>query len=225
MRLLLPCLLLLSSAWSFSQDVYQIGLLPSINLNTGLPKDWKLNLKVESRQRLSAGTFQLPDQEGFDYSLTDFSALIAKKVGVDRSVAIGNLVRIQEGGFALRGIQQLVLTKGVYGAKLAHRFRGDQTFQDGVAPEFRLRYRLSTRVPLNGRLLDSREFFLKLNNEYLSAWQAAQYDLEVRLLSFIGFAITNSNKVELGVDYRLDSFLQTPSRHRWFGVVNWYLMI
>lgn len=208
-----------------AQSSYQFGILPSININKKLPNDWKLNLKTESRQELKSGLFDVPSSFQYNYTLTDLSTILAKKVSINKSLALGYLMRVREGELISRLIQQFIITKNYANFRLAHRFSADQTFQGNEPTEFRLRYRLSTSIPTNGQSIDPKEFYLKINNEYLNAWESAAYDLEIRIIPYLGYTFSDANKLELGLDYRLNSFLSDSSRHRFWIGVNWYVGI
>jgi len=207
------CLSLTVSA----QNTHELGMLPTVNINKKLKKDWSLNFKHETR----IGLFQ--DELESPFVLADFSFAGAKKISVRTKIVGGYMVRFEEGGPAHRSFQQINIVKKYPSFRIAHRIATDQTFEDKGSPEFRLRYRLSSEIPLNGSTLDPKEFFLKVSNEYLNGVQENEYDLEIRGLGFLGYAINEKNKIELGVDYRLDRFLNGGSRNRhWIGF-NYYL--
>ncbi|WP_462318009.1 DUF2490 domain-containing protein [Marinilabilia sp.] len=217
-----PLLLLLFILFPFealAQSQNEIGFLPSINFNKKLPRDWAVNFKVESRQSLY--------KEGlkYDYLLTDFALAGDKKIGINTKIAAGYLLSKFNGGIKNRFFQQLSMVKRYPTFKMAHRFSTDQTFEKDEDPEFRLRYRASAEVPLSGASLDPREFYFKINNEYLNALQARDYDLEIRVAGFIGFVITPSNKLEIGIDNRIDSFVNGNSRNRMWLSLNLYQSI
>lgn len=223
---LLVCVLFITAIIHAQQRTYQLGLLPAVNISTQLPRDFKLNGKIESRQLLRRGVFKTEEQStNYDYVLTDFSLLAAKKIGPRTSLAAGYLLRVEDDRFLHRSIQHLIVTQSYTGIRLSHRFSADQTFDPEESTEFRARYRLAAELPLNGRSADADEFYLKASNEYLNAWQGQEYDLEIRLVSLLGYRFTDSKKIELGLDYRLDSFLNQGSRQRlWIGL-NWYQVI
>jgi len=89
--------------------------------------------------------------------------------------------------------------------------------------EFRLRYRLSAEIPLNGQSADPKEFYIKINNEYLNSIKENKYDLELRLVPLLGYAVNQNNKLEVGMDYRVRSFLFSPSRHNTWLSFNWFI--
>lgn len=205
--------------FGFAQSNNQAGLLPAININKKLPKDWSINFKTESRQLLFKEVLI------YDYLLTDFSIAGAKKIGVNTTVAAGYLLRVTDDGFVNRAIQQISFVKRYQNFKIAHRVSADQTFEKHSNPEFRFRYRATAEIPLNGQALDPKELFLKFNNEYLNAIKASKYDLEIRAVGLIGYAFTTKSKLEFGLDYRLDSFIDCLSSSRSWISLNFYQSI
>ena len=122
-----------------------------------------------------------------------------------------------------RTIQQYTIVQRMSGFRLAHRFAADQIFSPSKKPEFRLRYRLTTELPLNGQSADAREFYLKVNNELLNSLQSNEYDMEFRLVPLLGYTITNNHKLEIGPDYRLNRFLQNEAQNRLWLSINWFI--
>lgn len=195
----------------------QYGLLPAININKKVNPQYKLNFKLEGRQRL----YQQGEATA-DYQLTDMALVLARRVGLDHNLAGGYLIRFQDGQRIHRFIQQWSFEGGFTNLGLVHRFVLDQTFTPEEATQFRLRYRAAIQLPLSGQSLNERELYLKMSNEYLGELQAAEYDLEIRLVLALGFHITDNNKIELGLDNRLDAFLQDQGRLRSWSILSWY---
>lgn len=206
-----------------AQSSFQIGGLPSLNLNKKLKNDWSLNARVESRLRFQRGQINGAIDKEFNYVLTDFSLIAAKKIGLNSRVAGGYLIRFEDGDLHHRFIQQFVIVQKFSAFRLSHRLVTDQTFSSVEAPEFRLRYRISSEIPLNGESVDPGEFYVRFNNEYLNSLQAATYDLEVRVVSLIGYDISDKLKVESGLDYRVNSFLLNRTRHSYWMAVNFFI--
>lgn len=204
-----------------SQDRYRIGLLPQVNVNLPLATNWRLNTKVESRPLISAGEWgsQLSD---FEYRLTDLSILAARKIGPGQSISGGYLLRSLPGEFRHRLIQQYAFTQTFSAFRLGHRLVSDQTFAPTAPTIIRFRYRLSFELPFNGQSVDPAEFYLKLSHEYLNILQSRTYDLEIRGMPTLGYLISDHSKLELGLDYRIGSFLKDRTRHTGFCVVGWY---
>lgn len=206
-----------------SQENFQFGALPAFNLSYKINSNWRVISKVESRQQFKGGS-SLSDSN-YQYLLTDFAAIISRRSGLQNRIAAGYLIRFRNSDVIHRSIQQFTLVSNVEAFRLAHRFSSDQTFSRNSSVEFRLRYRLTTEFPLSGENVDKNEFYLKINNEYLSAIQSGDHDLEIRLIPLLGYLFTDSNKLEMGLDYRLDGFLNDEARSRYWISVNWYLQL
>ncbi|NER18747.1 DUF2490 domain-containing protein [Spongiivirga citrea] len=198
----------------------QFGSLSAINLRKGLAKDWKLNFNVTGRQQFARNKLNI--EEGYEYLLTDLSVIAAKKTGLNNSLASGYLVRFEKGSTSHRFIEQFTIVSHYNSFRLSHRFRADLTLNKNYAPETRIRYRIAPEIPLSGLAVDEKEFYLKLNNEYLVSFQSDEQDLEIRLVPALGYRITKNNRLEIGLDSRIDSFLNNESRKRFWLVLNWY---
>lgn len=221
-RLLILLWLLFCGGKVIAQHSYRVGLLPSVNFNKKLPDRWSLNLKIESRQRLQQGSFDTPNNWDYTYVLTDFSLLAARKIGLNAKISVGYLLRLRDGNLIHRAIQQYAIVQKLTGFRLAHRLAADQTFTPNAAPEFRARYRITLELPLNGQEADSKEFYIKINHEYLNSLEDGQYDLELRLVPLLGYSFTDKHKIETGLDYRISSFIALAPSHSFRWVVNWY---
>jgi len=212
--LLLFLILLLKSA--DAQVTNEFGVIPSINIHVKLPKDWSAHFKAQSR-----GFFD-SEQPHFDYRLTDLSAILAKRLTARISGGAGYLIRIENGEIKNRTIQQLSLTTRYPGFRISHRLRTDQTFSTNNETEYRLRYRLSAEVPIEGQTIDENEFYLKLSNEYLNSWENGEFDLEIRGVGLLGYSISKTSEIELGIDYRTDSFIHGNQRNRFLFSINFF---
>jgi hypothetical protein len=217
--------ILLASMSALAQPNYTVGLLPSINLSTSLPQGYKINLNTESRQTFFNSTSSKNQEFQYEYNLTDFTFIVSKKVGLTKTVAAGYLLRIREGEIQQRSIQQFILSSKYANFIISHRIATDQTFLKDEATTLRLRYRISAGIPLNGQTVDPGEFYLKLNHEYLNELQDGLYNLEIRVVPFLGFEISDKNKIELGLDFRINSFLEGASQSRYWTAINWYRSI
>lgn len=219
------CILTLTQV--FAQNSYQFGILPSVNLNNKFKKDWSLNSRIESRQLFQTGDFKSTVRENkYAYVLTDFTLISAKKVGLNSRIAAGYTFRWRDGEIFNRAIQQFTTVQKFSGFRLAHRFSSDQTFSTSRKPEFRFRYRIGFEIPLNGKTVDAKEFYIKFNNEFLNSINNKNYDLEIRLVPLLGYDITDNNRVEVGLDYRVNSFLEkNNSSHRFWMSFNWFYVM
>jgi hypothetical protein len=55
--------------------------------------------------------------------------------------------------------------------------------------------------------------------------QDSQYDLELRLLPFLGYEIAVGNNIEIGLDYRINGFTLGETRNRFFLGINWFKVL
>ncbi len=223
--LILFILIIIDLAGLKAQSTYRIGTLPAINLNKGLPGEWSINFKTESRQSLATGIFDGESASGFDYLLTDLSLTTSKKVGLNNKLAGGYLASLREGRTIHKLVQQFTVVRRYNTFRLGHRFASDQAFEKDRSVEIRLRYRITGEFPLNGEAVDVREFYLKINNEYLNGFQDSEYDLEMRLSPVFGYVFSDSNKFEFGADYRLSSFIDGAAKNSFWIKLAWYLKI
>lgn len=206
----------------YSQEAYQFGLLPNISLSNALGKRWHLSSSIESRQVLEEGIFNQPKAFDYQYLLTDFTTIFSKKVDNAHAFGGGYLLRFEGGMIMHRFIQQVIFKRAYSTIKLSHRFRTDQSFGHYNAPEFRLRYRLSMEFPLNGQVLNLKEFYLRLNGECLNKFKSG-YILEARLVPLLGYTISEKERFEFGLDYRADSILSRyQTSHKFWLKLNYY---
>jgi hypothetical protein len=209
-----------------AQGSYRIGLLPGINLNTPIKGDWRMNFRTESRFFFAEGGQNLPVESGFDFDLSDFAGVISRKVSANQTAGAGYLIRLRSNGVTNhRFIQQYTIVKKYESWRLAHRISTDQTSVPESSWIFRLRYRLAAEWALNGREVDPKEWYLKLNHEYLGSMEGSNADLEIRLVPVLGYAFTDANKVECGLDYRVNNWIQGQPSHVYWLAVSWFVSL
>ncbi len=62
-------------------------------------------------------------------------------------------------------------------------------------------------------------------NEYLNSWQGNDYDIEIRWVALFGYSASPLNDLEMGTDYRLDSFINENSGNRiWLSLNIFHLL-
>lgn len=198
----------------------QFGILPVINTTIKLKHDWKLNTKLEGRQLLKQHPFPADESERI-FERADLEMVVNKALNSTNDIGAGYLIRRQEGKFIHRFIQQYAYTQKLFSSKLSHRFRTDQTIEEGEKLQLRLRYRASWEKPLSGLQVDPKELYLKLNNEYLGILQDAKGNLEIRGLAVLGYMIGKDNRIETGADYRIEEVV-TKIRHKLFWNIGFY---
>jgi hypothetical protein len=207
------------------QANFRTGTLPQINVNVKIANNWKLNTKLEARQIFFQKRPESATIRRLQYERTDLSMVLTRKISADNSLGAGYLIRREGADFTHRFIQQFSNVKSLEVISVAHRIVTDETFSLQEAPEFRARYRLGLEMPLEGRQIDPREFYGKVNNEYLGLWSDGEGDLEIRGLLALGYNATDDNKVELGVEYRVNEFNNTAKAQQFWLTIGWFVSI
>ena len=197
----------------FTQDL-DLGFLPTFNLNVKLSENWRLNTKLESRF-----------QDKLSHALTDLAVVASREIGYNNKVAFGTMLRFRNMQTAQRLIQQYTFVRKYDAFRVSHRLASDQTWAKEEPLEVRVRYRVTAQIPLNGQSVNPREMYLKVGNEYLGSIELQDVDLEIRVTPTLGYEFTDQNKIEVGLDYRLSSILQSPARQRMWYSVNWFLAL
>lgn len=215
--LVFPCV----DAWA--QNGYKGGIMFQLKPDFSFGKDWKLNTKLESRQLLFEGLNKDPFHTTFQYERSDLEMVLSKKTSPTGAVGGGYLIRLDEGKFTHRFIQQYSISQSAWGMRLGHRFRTDETFERDESTRYRLRYRISMEKPLNGQEIDPGELYLNINNEYFQTLQDRAYSLEIRAMAALGFNFSDQSKLETGLEYRIeDLFLNSNTQLLWLNVA-WYV--
>ena len=76
---------------------------------------------------------------------------------------------------------------------------------------------------LNGKDVDPKEFYFKVNNEYIFSVEGKDTDFELRLIPAFGYAFNDNNKFEFGIDYRLNEFISGVSRNQFWLYLGWFI--
>jgi hypothetical protein len=222
---LLTVSVLLHGSGASGQSTYQVGGLPSLNLNGRLTPAWSLHFKIESRQLFGKGGAAMEPRRAYEYVLTDVSLLAARKAGLRGRFAGGYLIRREAGGTVHRFIQQYTFVQRLPRFRLAHRLACDQTISGEEKPAFRLRYRITAEIPLGGSAVDPGEFYLKVAHEYLGSRQSGESLLEARWVPVLGYDLSGAVKLESGLDYRKRPFPGMDSRSSYWWTVNLFLSL
>ncbi|MFD2731708.1 DUF2490 domain-containing protein [Pedobacter alpinus] len=222
MKFLLIFFMLISLKDIYAQTQTRVGFLPSVNYNQKINKVWEANFKFESRHFVFENSTSQSSVFKYKYSLSDVTALVGRKVGLNSKVILGFLTRIEPEAVTYRTIQQFIFQTKIEKFRVAHRLVTDQTFSSNESTEFRLRYRLSAEIPLSGLKVDVKEFYLKFNTEALHSIQDDEYDLELRAVPNIGYVINDQHKIELGLDNRFASFIDNQTHFTSWLTINWF---
>lgn len=220
MKLFVVCILLICLGLKcYAQN--EIGLIPQINSDFKIGERWKVNSKLEGRQIFFKNPYPAGQIEK-EFDRLDVELIATKSIDPLHAFGGGYLIRRADNSFTHRFIQQFAITRKLLASRLSHRFRTDQTFEKNESVQWRLRYRISWEKPLNGFEIDPGEFYLKLNNEYLGILQDSKGDLEIRGLASVGYDISDKNKVETGIDYRVENLINSDPTHRLFLSIGLY---
>ncbi|WP_084163778.1 DUF2490 domain-containing protein [Olivibacter sitiensis] len=207
---------------ALTQDRYQLGVMGSVNTKFRMGQDYELNTKLESRHFISDGPKGISQGNGFQYERTDMEMIFNRSLGPVSSVGAGYLFRLVGHDKAVhRAIQQFAIVQRLRGARLAHRFRTDQTWEDGSF-RFRFRYRWSLEKALQGLEIDPKEFYLKINNECLPTFESNNSDIEIRALASLGYNFSDDMKLETGLDYRAEQIISPDTEHQCWLALGWY---
>jgi hypothetical protein len=217
--------LLLSGIKGIAQDTHRIGTLPHFNLTGQLADFWKLSLKIESRQINLQGDFIEKATPEFKHVNTDLQWLVSYSSFATSSLSAGYLIRLTPGSVTHRLLQQYSTVTKHYGFRLAHRIASDQTFHEKRKTEWRFRYRIGLELALEGLDVDPGEFYFKITNEYLGTFIGSEFQPEIRLTPNLGYSFTDQNKLEFGVDYRVDSIFDPVTRHSFWITLGWFLKV
>lgn len=227
MRLLfIPFLIYACAGMTIAQSSFRVGALPGVNINGKITGDWRINFRTESRFFLAEGGQEFPTNADFFFDLSDFAAVVSRKISAHQTAGVGYLLRLRSNGTVNhRFIQQFTILKKYDTWRLAHRISTDQTSGPTGPWTFRLRYRLAGEWALNGLEVDPKEWYLKLNHEYLGSIEGREADLELRVVPAVGYAFTDANKLECGLDYRVSNWIQGQSRHVYWLAISWFVSL
>ncbi|MDD2197802.1 MAG: DUF2490 domain-containing protein [Bacteroidales bacterium] len=188
------------------------GLLPKLSLSYSLPKGYKLDNSIESRQKLYGKNPFAQGNFAYAYVLTDFNTSLSKSIGNKRSIGVGYTLRISDVGIYHRALQQFTWTKIYKNSSLVNRFASDQTFGPKNSVQLRLRYRALFKIPLSDKNANSNGFYLKLGNEYLGIINSDKdSDIEIRLIPLLGYKINQKAAIEFGLDGRINKIFEKNS--------------
>lgn len=213
----------LTSFISFTQsNKAYVGLFPEFGLNLPLSEKLKYTAKIESQHVLFSNDQQNENEWSYYHNQTDLQSFLEFKITSRIKTAVGYQYRIEEGENSHRFIQQLTWLNQFRIFRLGSRLRTDQKFSSGSSPEYRLRYRASTDIPLQGEKLDDGEKYFLLSEEIIYALQEGESTIENRVVVGVGHFFNRTKKLELSIDYRTDPYIPSVDRHRVWCKISFY---
>lgn len=226
MKKMLLFLLILCGGYLHSsaqvQQRFFTGIFPELSLTRKVSDRHKLNFKVENQRVIFDNLDSDSENPQFSHYRTDIMAFFDRSLKPGMSIAAGLFHRFQENEDGNRIIQQFALTQKTRSVRINHRFRTDQTFTRNEALEVRFRYRLSVEVPLAGETIDPGEFYFLTSAETIFSQQAGDFEIENRLAASLGKFYDKTRKLEWGVDYRTDGYIQDGFRTRLWAKISFY---
>ncbi|GMQ24249.1 hypothetical protein Aoki45_09310 [Algoriphagus sp. oki45] len=216
------CSMLVGQALSQTKQTFFTGFFPEASLTKRLSQTQKLNFKVENQHIVFDNRDSSSENPQFSHYRTDVMAFFDQSLRHRVSVAIGVFHRFQEGEDANRIIQQLAIQQKARSYRINHRFRTDQTFTRNQALELRFRYRMSVEIPLQGAEVDHGEHYLLSSAESIFSHKGGEFEIENRLAVSLGKFFSSKEKLEWGVDYRTDGYLQDGFRTRLWAKISYF---
>lgn len=198
------------------------GLFPEMGLNVPLSEKFTYQVKIESQHGLFSDDLTSDNEFKYFHDRTDLQSFIEYKVTSRIKGAVGYQYRIEGGGNSHRSIQQLAWLNQFRSFRLGSRVRTDQKFSSTISPEYRIRYRAATDIPLQGEKLDDGEKYFLLSGEVIYALQGGKSSIENRLVAGIGHYFNRTKKLELSIDYRTDPYFPNVNRHRIWCKISFY---
>jgi len=204
------------------KPIFFTGFFPEASITKKLENENRINFKIEHQQVLYDNRDGKSHQIRFKTYRTDLMSFYDWRLSPTSSFALGVFHRFQDGADANRFIQQFGKLQRLRTLRIAHRFRTDQTFTKGEKMAFRFRYRIAFEIPLNGTALDPGEHYLAVSNEPIISFQSRNFELENRLVISLGKLFQNGQKIEWGLDYRTDGYVDKPFRTRLWAKLGYF---
>lgn len=205
-------LFLLFIGKGFGQSQWDQGFLPKLMLSKKYGEDFRWIHSIESRTDANKETT-------LNSNLIDLSSILSFRTDVHHTINIGYILRFEESKVIHRTFQHFNYLQTFSASTLAHRWALEQFFDPSSPFYLRGRYRALFQKPLNGERIDAKEFYFKIGNEYL--WNLKDNELEIRLTPYLGYQLSQTNRIEFGFDYRTVRFIEN---NLWFRTT-WYISI
>jgi hypothetical protein len=158
-----------------------------------------------------------------DYIRSELSLASSHRLSNGYSFSSGYLWIFGDNIQLHRTFHQISVNRNKGSYIVSHRWMIDGTFGQKVMPRFRARYRWTVVKPLAGLQVNDGEFYLKVNHEIIQDFKEASYDLELRWVPLLGYQWTKNNKLEGGLDYRINSWVNGSRAKQLFrSSLTWY---
>ena len=197
----------------------QVGVMPRISISKSINQRIKLQTLVENR----VGFRTTAEGKQINRELTDFMISIADKNANGARIIAAYTFRTGESGQLHRLSQYMSFVDDRGNHRLANRIGMDQSFTSGSSMVLRFRYRFVWEKSLNGGKINANEFYLKFGSELIYSINPNLKNLiEFRLLPHLGYEINASSKLEVSIDHRFRSVIDSISDSRSWIKLSWY---
>ena len=198
----------------------RIGLSPQVSTKFKISNTWEGNSRLGAREIFFQNPF--PDNKSeIQFEKVELELVLIKSNGLLSGVGAGYMIRYTDHHFAHQFIQQYSFAKTFTSLQVSHRFRTEQTLEEGKTDKYRLRYRIGLKQSIKSSETGPSNWYLKFNNEYIGSLQKKSGNLEIRALAAIGYNLSPKNQIEAGVDYRARDIIKTKTKHDLWLAVNW----
>lgn len=214
-------LVLLFNVSTKAQNKYFGGVQTEIKPSLSFDKGWKLNGKITTRTLFFEGFKGKDTQRMPVFERSELEVIMTKETSTNSGFGLGYLIRDEEGVLKQRLIQQFSTSRKYSYSKLGHRFRFDETFMKEENPIFRFRYRISYMQELGAKKKDDSKTYFSISNEYLPTLQDKNMELEMRIMPALGFILNECNKLELGIDYRIEELFTSSHKQLFLFNIAW----
>lgn len=219
MKSLIPIIALVFTSTLGNGQSLVAGILPEFVVS----KKYKNNFQISAKGATMHRFLETGQTPSFEYNHLQSDVQLFATYSVHPLWNFGfSYHYIYTNQHAHRAIQQVVYIQPRKRLKLAHRFRLDATVYAQDIPIYRLRYRISTEVPLQGQTLDEGEFYFLISDEPIAHFSKLEPELENRIGFAIGKLLLQKSKAELGIDYRTRSILNDLN-HRAMIRIGWFV--
>lgn len=202
----------------FGQSNTKAGWLPKVNVSSKISSKIKWVHSIETKELI------YDNDVTFQHNAIDVSSVFSVKTNLNNSLNLGYVVRLKQQKLIHKFIQQFNIIHSYNALKIGHRFGFEQYYTNNKKPNYKVRYRTALLRALNGDRIDIKEYYFKFNNELL--WNFNKKDLEIRVTPYLGYQLTQKNKIELGIDYRLNKFINNNNTENNFLIrTTWYISL
>ncbi len=217
---------LLNVTLSFSQDIstYRYGIRGNANISKCFEKNWTGTIRLRGIGQIGSGDFS-GSRERLPNETLELFIWGSKRLKPNTKVAFGYTGSDFGGDLIHRFNQQYSWVTPLQHFTLGQRIALDETFGKSSIFRIRARYRINAQFPLSGQAVNDNELYLKVNNEYLGILRNGFDGAEVRLIPMLGMQLGNQNKIELGLDNRINNIFANPRDFQFWAVANWYLTL